>query len=257
MTSIAAYNIIVIGEKFMAEWMYYVLSVLFVPLFVLTIIAQIKVSVTYNKYKNVKSNLGISAADCARKMLDAKGLTSTRVLQTKGGSMSDYFDPRNNTVNLSNEGYNSTSIASIAVAAHEVGHAYQHADESYAPMRIRSKLVPIVNIGSHMVLPLFIIGVLVLVFNQYSMVGTVMLWLAVCFYFLSTLFYLVTLPIEINASKRALATISANGYLDQSEMPAAKELLTAAAWTYVAGLLTSIYYFLNFLLRVIMITRRD
>lgn len=89
------------------------------------------------------------------------------------------------------------------------------------------------------------------------MVGTVMLWLAVCFYFLSTLFYLVTLPIEINASKRALATISANGYLDQSEMPAAKELLTAAAWTYVAGLLTSIYYFLNFLLRVIMITRRD
>lgn len=239
----------------MAEWMYYVLSLLFLPLFIMTIVVEIRVNTTYKKYKKIKSKTNLTAGECTRKMLDAKGLTGVAVGQSKGGSMSDYYDPKNKSVHLSPGAAESTSIATIAVAAHEVGHAYQDADVSYTPMRIRAAILPIVKIGNVLSIPLLLVGMILTAFATLSSFGTILTWVGVGLYFLSTLFYIITLPIELNASKRAIATLSEQSLLTEDEMPAAKELLNAAAWTYIAGLLVSIYYFLRLFLSIFIMTR--
>lgn len=241
----------------MAEWMYYVLGILFIPLLIFTIVVDIRVSLVYKKYKNVKAKSLITTKDCARQMLDAKNLHGIPIKTSKGGAMSDYYDPRNKSVHLSSESMESTAIADIAIAAHEVGHAYQDTDESYMPMKIRAMLLPFVQFSNRASIPIFIFGLLLTLFANTNGIGTIVLWTSVVLYFASTLFYMITLPIEINASKRAIATISEHNILTQEELPAAKELLNAAAWTYIAGLVTSLYYFLRFLLQVMFLTRDD
>lgn len=239
----------------MAEWMYVVLSLLFIPLLILTIVVHTRVKSIYKKYKKINSKSGITTRECTRKMLDAEGLTDVEIKESTGGTLSDYYDPKAKSVHLARDGMDSTSIATIAVAAHEVGHAYQHADKSYTLMRLRTALHPIVMFANRMSIPMFIIGLLLLIFSAIAHIGVIVLWISVVLYFATTLLSLVTLPIEINASKRALETISKHGMLAPEEMPAAKELLTAAAWTYIAGLVTSLYYFFRFLLQIVFITR--
>ena len=239
----------------MAEWMYYVLGVLFIPLLILVIVVELRVKSIYKKYKNVKAKSNITTKDCARQMLDARGLQSIQILSSGGAAMSDYYDPRDKNVHLSSGSMDSTAISDIAIAAHEVGHAYQDADKEYKPMRLRALFLPYVQFASRASIPLFLFGLLLTIFANISGVGTILLWVSVVLYFASTLFYLITLPIELNASKRAIATIGEKGILTEDELPAAKELLNAAAWTYIAGLITSLYYFFRFLLQVVFITR--
>lgn len=239
----------------MAEWMYYVLGFLFIPLLIFTIVVEIRVSSVYRKYKKLNSKLGITTKDCARQMLDARGLNGVEIYTSNGGAMSDYYDPKGKNVHLSTKSMDSTAVADIAIAAHEVGHAFQDADETYTPMKIRAMLLPYVQFANRASIPLFIFGLLLTLFANISGVGTIVLWISVVLYFASTLFYMITLPIEINASKRAIATITEHGILTEEELPAAKQLLDAAAWTYIAGLVTSLYYFLRFLLQVVFITR--
>lgn len=240
----------------MVTWMYYLLAALFLPLLILTIVVQVRINSVYSKYKTVESSSGITAKECARKMLDAKGLSNVQINECRG-ELNDNYNPKTKTVNISASSMNSSSISAIAVCAHEVGHAYQDADPSYLPMKLRAIILPLANIGSKLVVPVFLVGLILMIFMAASPLPVALLWIAVGLYFLSTLFYLITLPIELNASKRALATIEANGFLSEDEMPCAKSLLNAAAWTYIAGLLTSLFYFLRFLLQVLVITRRD
>ncbi len=239
----------------MAEWMYIVLSILFIPLLILTIVVEARVNSTYKKYKGVNSKAGVTAGECTRKMLDVAGLNHVSIKESKRGSLSDCYDPKEKSISLSKGSNESMSIADITVAAHEVGHAYQDADKNYAPMKIRAAILPFVQFANRLSIPMFIFGILLTIFSAIANIGVTVLWISVALYFATTLFYLLTLPIELNASKRALETISKYGYLTEDEMPAAKKLLDAAAWTYIAGLVTSLYYFLRFLVEVMFITK--
>ena len=206
---------------------------------ILPIVAQVNVTSTFNKYKKVRNSRGLTADQVARQILDSNGLFYIRV-EHVSGNLTDHFDPTANVVRLSDSVYGQTSVAAIGVAAHECGHACQHAEE-YAPIQIRTAIVPVVNICSRFWYLAFVIGILLFeTMPSLIYVGIIMFAAVV-------LFQLVTLPVELDASGRALKTLENDGILEAAEVPHAKKVLTAAAFTYVAALITSIMQLLRLL----------
>ena len=219
----------------------YTWYLLVLPAFLLALWAQLRVKTTYAKYSKIRSARGRTAAEVARQILNDHGLTYVRVDQI-AGELTDNYDPRTNVVHLSQGVYNSTSIAAIGVAAHECGHAVQHAEE-YGPLRLRSAIIPVTNIGSSLSIPIFFVGLL-LNFPLLMSIGILLFGLV-------ALFQLITLPVEFNASRRALATIEERGLLTDDEARGARRVLSAAALTYVAALASSLAQ----LLRLVIISR--
>ena len=216
--------------------MYYI--VLVVPCIILAFWAQASVKSTFSRYERVLSRRGLTGAQAAEAVLRQNGVTGVRV-EWVAGKLTDHFDPRTNTIRLSNAVYSSTSVASIGVAAHEAGHAVQYA-VGYIPIRLRAALIPATQLGSMAAFPLILLG---LFMNSGWLIDVGILAFA-----LSTVFQLVTLPVEINASRRALAAIEQGGLLAPDEYPMAKKTLTAAAMTYVAALAVSLAQLLRLLL---------
>lgn len=220
----------------------YTWYLLVLPAFLLALWAQFRVQSTYAKYSRVRSVRGRTAAEVARQILDDHGLGYVQVDRI-GGKLTDNYDPRSNIVHLSQEVYDSSSIAAIGVAAHECGHAVQHAEE-YGPLKLRSAIIPITNLGSSLSIPLFFIGLL---FNF-----SILMNIGILLFGLVALFQLITLPVEFNASRRALAFIRHSDCFFPEEYQGAKRMLTAAALTYVAALASSLAQ----LLRLVAISRR-
>ncbi len=224
-------------------YMDYWYLILVVPTIVLALFAQMRVSSTFRTFSKYKSKINITAAEVTRRILDNNGLNSVSV-ERVSGNLTDHYDPKNNVIRLSDSVYNSTSIAAIGVAAHEAGHAVQHATH-YAPIKIRNSIVPIANFGSSFAPILIIFGIL--------LSAEPLLWTGIILYSAIALFQLVTLPVEFNASSRALRTLSDMNVLDAEEASGAKKVLSAAALTYVAALITTIAN----LLRFIILARRN
>lgn len=228
---------------FWGDWTVLVL----IPAMIFAFWAQINVQTTFSRFKQVRNRRGLTAADVARRILDANGLNYVQI-QRVSGELTDHYDPRAQVVRLSDSVYDSTSVAAIGVAAHEVGHACQHA-EDYVPLRIRSAIIPMTRIGSMLAMPVFILGLLFAQLSLYgNMVGDVFMMLGILLFSLSTLFQLVTLPTEFNASAHALKTLESYGILDGDELVGARSTLRAAALTYVAALASSLASLLRLLL---------
>lgn len=196
----------------------------------LSVAASAKLKSTFAKYRSVRNASGLTGEQAARRILQAAGITDVQV-RAVSGSLTDHYDPRTKTVNLSQDIFGQSSLAAVGVAAHECGHAIQHAIH-YVPLEIRSAIVPLANFGSTLSWPLFFLG-LIMSFRPLITAGIVMFSLAV-------LFQLVTLPVEINASSRALRMLETTGILGREENAGARKVLTAAALTYVAALASSI-----------------
>jgi Zn-dependent membrane protease YugP len=212
--------------------------VLLIPAIILALYAQTKVQSAFNKYSQVPSRIGMTGADVARQLLHNNQIYDVTVELTNR-RLSDHYDPRSKTLRLSPEVYNSTSLAALGIAAHEVGHAIQHSTE-YIPLRLRNAIVPIANIGSNLALPLLLLGVFLGLPNL-ALIGVVAFSLAV-------LFQLITLPVEFNASGRAIEALEVGGYLGRDEVGSTRKVLNAAALTYVAATLMAVMQLLRLLL---------
>ena len=216
---------------------------------VICMIASARVKGTFNKYSQLRSMSGMNGAQVAQRVLQAAGIYDVQVRHVSG-SLTDHYDPRTKTVNLSDPVYNATSVAALGVAAHECGHAIQHA-KSYAPLSIRSSLVPIANFGSMLAWPVILIG---LFFNTRS--SGLIIDIGILLFSAAVLFQLVTLPVEFDASRRALVMLRTQGILADDELKYTRRVLKSAALTYVASAAAAILQ----LLRIILITngrRRD
>lgn len=220
---------------------YYIILIL--PAMLIALIAQINVKGTFSRYSHVTNARRLTAADVARRILDANGLYNVTILHT-GGNLTDHYDPRNHTINLSDNVYNSTSVAAIGVAAHETGHAIQHS-VAYKPLVFRNSIVPVTQFGSSISIWFFIIG---LFMNWGILVG-----IGIGLFSLAVLFQLITLPVEFNASNRALAILEHDDILYGDELKGARKVLRAAALTYVAATIVAFAQ----LLRLIAISRRN
>jgi len=208
--------------------MTYVILVL--PCLILSIWASSRVNSTFQKYSAHRSRRGITGADAARRVLQANGVTGVRIEQV-AGNLTDHYDPRTNVIRLSDSVYSSTSVAAIGVAAHEAGHAVQYA-HSYGPIKLRAAVIPITNIGSKLAMPLILLGLL---FNAASNMSYFFVYAGIACFGLSLVFQLITLPVEFNASRRAMNAIADTGMLTEEEQAGAKKTLSAAAMTYVAA----------------------
>jgi len=232
-------------------WIYYILGIVMIPGIVLGIWAQAKVVSAFNEYSKIETKHGKSAKDVARFILDSAGLINTKIVPVNG-ELTDNFNPKTNTVSLSEKVYNQSTISAVGVAAHEIGHVIQHR-EKYAPIKVRNALVPVINFSSFLVWPLIILG-FALEFSYYVTAADVLIYIGIGVYALNTLFCLITLPIELNASKRAEKMLLATAEMDQEEIKGVKKVLKAAALTYVASVISSI---LNMLRILIMLGGRD
>ena len=210
---------------------------------VLCMWASYRVNSVYNKYSHIRSASGMTGAEVAQRILDRNGVRDVRV-EHVSGNLTDHYDPRTQTVNLSDAVYGSTSVAALGVAAHECGHVMQH-ESGYMPLKIRTALVPAANLGSQIGLPLVIIGLIFGLSNSFIAIG---IWI----FALAVLFQIVTLPVEVNASHRALAMLEEYGILGTDEVEASRKVLGAAAMTYVAAAASAVLQ----LLRLIMLGRR-
>ncbi len=209
------------------------------PAVIFAMIAQFKVNSTFQKYSNVRNVRGYTASEVARKILDNNGLYDIQI-EHISGNLTDHYDPSSNVIRLSDSVYGSTSVAAIGVAAHEVGHAVQHA-QGYTPIKIRQAIIPITQIGSKLAVPLIIIGMLVSFLDWLIPVG-IFLYTGV------VLFQAVTLPVEFNASGRALKTLDENAILQPDEVKMSKKVLSAAAMTYVAAMFSALLSLLRLIL---------
>ncbi len=228
---------------FWGDWTILIL----LPAMIFAFWAQFKVQSTFKKFDRVATKRGMTGADAARKILDMNGLQHVKVEYVRG-HLNDHFDPRTNIIRLSDATYGSTSVAAVGVAAHEAGHAVQHAT-GYAPIKIRGAIIPATRFGSMLAMPLFIIGLLIVGFAGVDpVVGEYLMFGGIVLFSLSTLFQLVTLPVEFNASSRALRTLEESGMLYSEEVGGARSVLSAAAMTYVAALATSIATLLRLVL---------
>lgn len=224
---------------FYIDWTY-IIYVL--PAILFAMWASSRVNTTFDRYSKVATRKGMTGRDAARAVLDANGLYHVRV-ERISGNLTDHYDPKADVIRLSDSTYGNSSCAAIGVAAHEAGHAIQHAT-GYVPIRIRTAIVPITNIGAKLSMPLILIGILLSALGEaYAVIA----YAGVACFALSTLFQLVTLPTEFNASRRAVAAIEDCGMLDESETDGAKKVLSAAALTYVAALFVSIMQLLRLL----------
>lgn len=233
---------------------YYILGIVMIPGIILGIWAQSKVYSTFNQYNKVQTKHGKSAHEVARFMLDNGGCTDTQIQQIRG-NLTDNFNPSTNVISLSESVYNQSTISAVGVTAHEIGHVFQHR-EKYTPIKIRNALVPVMNISSMLMWPLIIIG-LILEMTYYVTAGDWLLYIGIGIYALNIVFCLITLPIELNASKRAEKMLLATGEMDTEETKGVKKVLNAAAWTYVAALVTSILSLLRLILFVFTMRGRD
>lgn len=224
------------------DWTYIILVL---PAVLFSLWASSKVNNTFAKYKNSFNSRRITGAQAARWVLDRNGLSNVRIEHIQG-SLTDHYDPSTNIVRLSDDVYDNCSTVAVGIACHEVGHAIQHAT-NYAPVKIRTAIVPITNIGAKLSVPLILIGLLLASFGE---VFIMLAYLGVACFALSTVFQLVTLPTEFNASNRALKTIDETGLLRGEEYDEAKKVLTAAALTYVAALAVSLTQLLRFIIIV-------
>ena len=204
--------------------------VLVLPCVILAMIASANVNSTFKRYSQVHSLRRISGAQAAQRVLSANGVSGVRI-ERVSGNLTDHFDPKTNVIRLSDSVYDATSVAAIGVACHEAGHAVQYA-QHYAPIKLRAAIIPITNIGSKLAMPLILIGLL-LSFGETVSYGFVYAGIA-CFS-LSLVFQLVTLPVEFNASRRAMNAIDDGNILTEEEQRGARKTLTAAAMTYVAA----------------------
>ena len=222
------------------DWTYLVLVM---PFVLLSLWASSSVNSTFKKYSQQHSRRGITGAQAAERVLRSNGVTGVRI-ERVSGNLTDHYDPRTNVIRLSDGVYGSTSTAAIGVACHEAGHAVQYA-QSYGPIKLRAAIIPITNIGSKLAMPLILIGVLLAAFENLSF-GFVYLGIA-CFG-LSLVFQLITLPVEFNASRRALSAIESGELLTEEEQKGARKTLTAAAMTYVAATAVSLAQLLRLIL---------
>ena len=223
---------------FWGDWTILIL----IPAMIFSLWAQAHVNSTFKKYQTVYNRRGITAAEAARRVLDANGLRHIRIEQI-AGHLTDHYDPRAGVIRLSSSVYNSTSAAAVGVATHEAGHACQHA-VGYAPIKLRTAIIPVTRIGSMLAMPIFILGIL---FAAAPMGESLML-LGILLFSTATLFQLVTLPTEFNASSRAMVAMEREGILEGDELAAARRVLSAAAMTYVAALASSLASLLRLLL---------
>ena len=229
--------------------MYYLIFVL--PAVIFSLWASIQVNTTFQKYSKVRSARGITGAEAARRVLNANGLSHIRIERIPG-NLTDHYDPRNDVIRLSESVYDNTSVAAVGVACHEAGHAVQHA-ENYIPVKIRSAIIPVTNIGSRLAIALIIIGIIL---NAFAPKLLILAYIGVACYGLCTLFQLVTLPTEFDASKRALRSMEGYGILGSDEIGGAKRVLRAAAMTYVAALAVSLMQLLRLFMIVAGNSRR-
>lgn len=225
--------------------------ILVLPAVLFSLIASAKVNTTFAKYSKKLSHAGLTGAEAARRVLASHGIYDVQIKRT-AGNLTDHYDPRDNCIYLSTSVFDNTSCAAIGVAAHEAGHAVQHA-QNYAPVKLRTAIVPITNVGSRLSWPLILVGVILMalsdIFFYVAMVGVIL-------FSLTALFQLITLPTEFNASRRAIATIEDCGLLDREEIAGAKKVLSAAAMTYVAALAVSLMQLLRVFLMVTGSRRR-
>ena len=221
---------------FMGIDIWYIVLVL--PAFLLALIAQVRVKSTFNKFNQYASRSGLTGAQAARQVLDANGLQAVRIDRI-GGNLTDNYDPTTNVIHLSDSTFDSPSIAAAGVAAHEAGHACQYAQD-YAPVRLRMSMVKVCSIGANLSWPAIVLG-LILSLRPLIILGVIL-------FSLSVLFQLVTLPVEFDASKRAIAALDSSGLLTADELDGAKKVLRAAAMTYLAALAVSIASLLRMML---------
>ena len=222
---------------FYYDWTYILIMI---PCLILSIICSSTVKSRFSKYSKIRNSRGITGAQAAQKVLAAHGVTGVRI-EPVSDNLTDHFDPRTNVIRLSESVYNAPTVAAVGVACHEAGHAVQHA-EGYIPNKIRSAIVPVANIGSRLSWIVLVIGMLLPV--QFNFVITI----GIVLFSASVVFTLITLPVEFNASSRALKTIQSTGMLNPDEYDGAKKVLSAAAMTYVAAAATSIMQLLRLIL---------
>lgn len=224
----------------MSYLLYYYTGIIMLPVFIFALICQAKVKTNFNRYSQIMNRSGMTGADAAWRLLQLNGLTDVKIKRISG-TLTDYYDPNKKEICLSEDVFNSRSIAAIGVACHEAGHACQH-NEGYFPLKIRSIVIPATKIGSALGVPLCLIG-LFINSEPLAYAGLIM-------YGFVALFQLITLPVEFNASKRALQTIETNGFLTDSEYVGARKVLSAAALTYVAALASALATMLRLLIIV-------
>lgn len=222
------------------DWTYLVLVL---PCVFLSLWASANVNSTFKRYSQQRSMRGLTGAEAARRVLSVNGVRDVRI-ERVAGNLTDHFDPKNNVIRLSDNVYDNTSTAAIGVACHEAGHAVQYAMD-YAPIKLRSAIIPITNIGSKLAMPLILIGLLLTALGSISYI---VVYLGIACFGLSLVFQLVTLPVEFNASRRAITTIESAGLLTEEEQKGAKKTLKAAAMTYVAATAVSLAQLLRLLL---------
>ena len=209
------------------DWTYVVLVL---PCLLLSLWASANVNSTFKRYAKQFSSRRITGADAARRVLSANGVHGVRIDRVSG-NLTDHYDPKTNVIRLSDSVYDSTSTAAIGVACHEAGHAVQYA-ESYAPIKLRAAIIPITNFGSKLAMPLILLGILCTFLGEFS---TILVYLGIAAFGFSLVFQLVTLPVEFNASRRAMRAIEEANILTDEEQKGARKTLTAAAMTYVAA----------------------
>ena len=222
---------------------YYGSMIILIPAILFTMYAQSKVNSNFRRYSNVRNARNMTGAEAARRMLDANGLRNVQIEQVRG-SLTDHYDPRKRVLRLSQSVYGVNSIAAVSVACHEAGHAVQHA-ESYKPLKIRNSIFPLVNFASSLTWPLVILGIVLLANGSYM--GDLLFNIGVITMLAVILFHTVTLPVEFNASSRALKQMDELGIITEEENTGANKVLKAAAMTYVAALATAIANLLRIL----------
>ena len=233
-------------------YLYYIMGIIMLPGIIFASIAQAKIYSAYHEYSQIQTKKQKTAKEVAREVLDKNNLQDVSIKKISG-DLTDNFNPKTNEVSLSEKVYDSTTIAGVGVALHEVGHAIQHA-ENYAPARMRLTLVPILNVFSQLLWPLVIIGLIIsFVAGFDNTVGRVFIGAGIAFFALSAIFSLITLPTELDASKRAKKELLATNNMDEEEIEGAKKVLDAAALTYVAALVVSILTLLRFVLTILIL----
>ena len=213
------------------------------PAIILAFYAQIKVKSAYAAGDQVLTSRGMTGFDAARRILDANGLHYVRIEQIPG-ELTDHFDPRETVIRLSAKVYHSNTASAVGVAAHEAGHAVQYA-QNYAPIKLRAAIIPACNFGSMLAMPLFIIGLFLVI--------EPLMWLGIIAYSLTAVFQLITLPVEFNASRRAMTILSDSGRFTEEQLRASRKVLSAAALTYVAAMASALLS----LLRLVLIANRN
>lgn len=227
--------------------------ILLIPAVIFTLIAQTKVNGAFRRYSQVGNRKNITGAEAARKMLDANGLHDVRI-HAINGHLTDHYNPKNRTLNLSQSVYSESSVAAVSIACHEAGHALQHAS-GYTPLKLRNSIVPAVNFASRLAWPMMIFGLLLLGAGSYEMgyFGMRLLDIGIIGFGAVVVFHAVTLPVEFNASNRAIEKMEEMGLVAAEDIPGSRKVLRAAALTYVAALATAVAN----LLRVIVLRGRN